>query len=223
MPSPPSLFDDGSKPNTPATTENYVQPNIFHGLRIWWAYYWPTTIVAFIADFWMLVAVKVIYENTDAPGWLLRYPRVYGVYVVQIILDFFGVYYVLHRSFRGFRIALLPKGYEGAATPLKVTLKRTVIVWWTFAWRRVLYTLVVFVVVMLPAGVFLGMFNPSPAAGKVFVTLLGVVTGAAISLFIIYASILDEDFSDFKVGLLPRTAAAQPSIPPQPEIAQPLP
>jgi hypothetical protein len=34
--------------------------------------------------------------------------------------------------------------------------------------------------------------------------LLGFVTGGALSLFVIYSNILDEDIGDFRVVLLPR-------------------
>lgn len=220
MPNPPSLFDSSpSKAGTAESLGNYLQPNITHGLRIWWAYYWPTTVVVILATFWMAFIIKFLYERFDIPGWVLRYPRTYGPYLIQLVADYFGVFYVLHRSFRRFRMALLPKGFAPDAAPLKVTLKRSSVVWWTFAWRRVIYTIIVWVVVTLPAGVFLGIFRPSPVVSTIFMYGLSFVTGAAISLFIIYSNILDEDYLDFTVRVVPRKPAAGAELSAQPGIA----
>jgi hypothetical protein len=45
------------------------------------------------------------------------------------------------------------------------------------------------------------------------------VIEAAVGLFVIYSNILDEDFADFRVNLIPRTSpepatASAPAIPP---------
>jgi len=221
MPNPPSLFDRGpSRGATPESLSDYLQPDITHGLRIWWAYYWPTTVVVILASFWMMFTIRIVYERFEVPDWVLEYPQRYGVYVIQLIADYFAVYYVLHRSFRRFRIALLPKGFAPGATALKVTLKRSTAVWWAFAWRRVIYTIIVWVVVTLPAGVFLGIFRPSPAVSTIFMVCLGFVTGAAISLFILYSNILDEDYLDFTVRVVPRKPAAGSELSGQPGMAQ---
>jgi hypothetical protein len=37
---------------------------------------------------------------------------------------------------------------------------------------------------------------------------LGALVGGAVALFVIFSNILDEEMSDFRVALLPRTAVA---------------
>jgi hypothetical protein len=46
-----------------------------------------------------------------------------------------------------------------------------------------------------------------PAVTRLIFLLIGFVTGGALSLFVIYSNILDEDIGDFRVVLRPRQNA----------------
>lgn len=226
MPSPPSLFDTNSpQSGTGAAAGNsaYIQPTLNHGLRLWWAFFWPTSLVAAILDVTLVFWMRFLYENTDLPGWLVVYPMRYGPLVMDYIVGIFTMYYLLHRKFRRFRVALFPVGMlpenaEGA-TPLPATFLRSSRVWWTFTWRKVVYSVIAYVVVLLPLSWFAGLFNPRPMQGAVFFYLAGLVVNGAVSLFVIYSNILDEDFGKFTVRLVARTIATDATAIPAPNFA----
>ena len=57
---------------------------------------------------------------------------------------------------------------------------------------------------MLPFTWYAGILGPSPLLIALVSLVLGFAIGAAVSLFVIYSSILDEEFGDFRVCLLTR-------------------
>lgn len=196
----------------------YIQPTLSHGVRLWWAFFWATSLVAGILGFTLVAWMRFLYANTDLPGWLVIYPMRFGPYVVEYIVEIFAMYYLLHRRFRRFRIALFPVGVlpENAAgvLPLSATFLRSLRVWWTFTWRKVVYSVIAYVVVLLPLSWFAGIFNPRPLQAAVFFYLAGIAVSGAVSLFVIYSNILDEDFGKFTVRLVARTiVTAAPAIP----------
>jgi hypothetical protein len=199
----------GSGPS--AGNSAYIQPTLNHGLRLWWAYFWPTTLLAGILDVTLVFWMRLLYENTDLPGWLVIYPMRYAPLAMDYIVGILTMYYLLHRRFRRFRIALFPVGVlpESAkdATPLPATFLRSLRVWWTFTWRKVVYSVIAYVVVLLPLSWFAGVFNPRAAQAAIFFYLAGLVVNGAVSLFVIYSNILDEDFGEFTVRLVARTIA----------------
>lgn len=69
MLSPPSMFD-APRPVVAADVPNasYIQPNLGHGLRIWWAFYWPTTLIATILTVVVNIALRRLYEDTMVSG-----------------------------------------------------------------------------------------------------------------------------------------------------------
>jgi len=204
MSSLPTMFDPPAGVHAAPAIDSYIQPNLGHGLRIWWAYYWPTTAISLILGYLMGVVVRALWENFIVSARTLVPVTRFGPYVINYVVALFVMRYVLGKTFRHFRLGLVPSGTVGPAETLKPTFVRTLRVWWTFTWRTVLYTVLSIVFVTYPMGMFVGLFKPSPLVANLIFLLLGFVTGAALSLFVIYSNILDEDIGDFRVVLLPR-------------------
>jgi hypothetical protein len=212
---PPSMFDAPQAASAaPSSLSNYIQPNLGHGLRIWWAFFWPATLIVafltFILNFWL----RWLYENTNVPGSLIGPTMKFSPYVLTYIVALFVMYYVLHKNFRQFRIGLLShRGGEGSGL-LKPTLRRTVRVWWTYSWRTLVYGLIAVFVTAIPRGVFVGLFGWNHRLEVLVAALVSIALGGAVGLFVIYSNILDEDFGDFRVCLLPRHSAnVAPAVP----------
>ncbi len=208
MHGPPSLFESQSPaPAEALQTSNYIQPNLGHGLRIWWAFYWPTTLIATILTIAVNAGLRRWYENSDVPGSVIGPVMKYDMYVFTYAVALLVMYYILRKNFLHFRIGLQSNfGGEGAQ-PLQPNLRRAFRVWWTYSWRTLLYSAIGWVVVLYPLGWFVGIFNPGPVFVAVFFFFVGLIIGAAVGLYAIYSNILDEDIADFRVCLLPRRAA----------------
>ncbi|MGA8407117.1 MAG: hypothetical protein WB680_08065 [Candidatus Acidiferrales bacterium] len=208
------MFDSPSPAHsTPLPNDNYVQPNLGHGLRIWWAFYWPTTLIGgFLAvalNFWL----RRLYQNMALPASIVGPVLKVGPYVLSYAVAFFVMYYILRKNFRHFRIGLLSNGGGEDAELLPPTFARTLRIWWTYSWRTLFYGAIAWVVVILSLNSFLGIFKPSPLFALVFFGLVGLLIAAAVGLFAIYSNILDEDFAGFRVCVLPRQteAVSQPT------------
>jgi hypothetical protein len=200
----PTLFDPPAEAHAAPAIGDYIQPNLGHGLRIWWAYYWPTTLITLVLGLLLGRVVTALWENFIVPAKALVPVTRFGPYVINYAVALFIMHYVLGKTFRHFRLGLVPSGSMGPADALKPTFARTLRVWWIFTWRTVLYTGLSVVFVTYPMGMFVGLFNPSPNVARLIFLLLGFATGGALSLFVIYSNILDEDIGDFRVVLLPR-------------------
>jgi hypothetical protein len=203
----PTMFDPPAGAHAAPAIDDYMQPNLGHGLRIWWAYYWPTTLISLILGYLLSMIVRALWENFIFPARALVPVTRFGPYVINYIVALFVMHYVLGKTFRHFRLGLVPSGSAGTAETLKATFVRTLRVWWIFTWRTVLYTVLSIIFVTYPMGMFVGLFKPSPLVTSLIFLLLGFVTGGALSLFVIYSNILDEDIGDFRVVLLPRQNA----------------
>jgi hypothetical protein len=204
----PTMFKPPAGGHAAPAIDDYIQPSLGHGLRIWWAYYWPTTLITLILGYLQGIVVRALWENFIVPARTLVPVTRFGPYVINYVVALFVMHYVLGKTFRHFRLGLVPSGSAGPAETLKPTFVRTLRVWWIFTWRTVLYTALSIVFVTYPMGMFVGLFDPSPAVARLIFLLLGFVTGGALSLFVIYSNILDEDIGDFRVVLLPRQNAA---------------
>jgi hypothetical protein len=204
---------------TPAPTSSsgglndYIQSNFGHVLCIWWAYYWPTTLITFLLGILLGMVVRVLYQNVILPGTILIPVSKYGGYVINYIVAFFIMQYVLGKKFRHFRLALVSSADLASTQTLPATFERTLRVWWIFTWRTVVYGILALAFVLYPVGMFVGLFRPSPLFSTVFFFLLGTATGGALSLFVIYSNILEEDIGDFRVVLLPRKDRAPAQTP----------
>ncbi|MFZ0521064.1 MAG: hypothetical protein WAL95_08580 [Candidatus Acidiferrales bacterium] len=213
MSGPPSMFESPSQAQTaPLPNDNYVQPNLAHGLRIWWAFYWPTTLaggfLAVVLNFWL----RRLYQNLVLPANVVGPVLKVSPYVISYTVAFFVMHYILRKNFRHFRLGLLSNGGREGAEHLPPTLARTLRVWWTYSWRTLFYGAVAWVVVIMPLSWFLGLFKPSPVFATLFFGAVGLIIAGAVGLFAIYSNILDEDFGGFRVCVLP----LQPEAVPQP-------
>jgi hypothetical protein len=204
----PTMFEPPAAAHAAPGIDDYIQPNLGHGLRIWWAYYWPTTVITLILGYLLGMAVRALWENFIVSARALVPVTRFGPYIINYVVALFVMHYVLGKTFRHFRLGLVPSGSAGLAETLNPTFARTLRVWWIFTWRTVLYTVLSIVFVTYPMGMFVGLFKPSPLVANLIFLLLGFVTGGALSLFVIYSNILDEDIGDFRVVLLPRQDAA---------------
>jgi hypothetical protein len=225
---PPSMFDNpNSEPRAPeSNTAGYIQPNLDHGLRIWWAFFWPTSIVSGILVILANAWIHYSYEHSYIPGSLLRYVRLAAPYAISYSVAFLVIYYVLRKNFRHFRIGLLSNFGGQGAEALAPNFRRTALIWFSYSWRTFVIRLIVGFAAAIPLGMLAGIFSRLPVV-QVFTNLLvAVVVDGAAGLFVIYNSILDEDIGDFRVALLPRRvpvpskAIVLPvrSLPPQPPV-----
>lgn len=208
MPAPPSMFDAiPVESPVPAALSNYIQPNLGHGLRIWWAFFWPATLISTVLTIVVNYWTRYFYENSNVSGSLLRPILHYDLYFFSYVVAFFVMNYILRKNFRQFRIGLLSNRGGARSEILRPTLRRTFPVWWTYCWRTFVYGLIATFVTAIPRAFLLGPFSRNRVLESLLGSLFGVALGGAIGLFVIYSNILDEDFGDFRVCLLPRHAA----------------
>ena len=210
MLSSPSMFNAPSETRESKTNAEYLQPTLNHGLRIWWAYYWPTTIIAgllaFCAAFWF----RVLYQRAAISAYALRDALLVIPYATTAVVGILIFRYLLGKRFRRFRLALLPSAVNADTAPLRPVWRRTLRVWWTFTWRSTIYAIVLSFLVNISLGIFLGMLQETNRVLAVTIPLVeGLVIGGAVGLFVIYSNILDEQFGDFRVVLLPREPQPQ--------------
>jgi len=215
------MFNAPAAASATPPPSNYIQPTLNHGLRIWWAYYWPTMLIAAVLSFCVTYWLRVLYQDLVVSATVFIWVARLQSYVLTYLVAIFTVQYVLRRRFRRFRIALVSTSMAEGAERLAVTAIRGLRVWWTFTWRTMVYAAVAYVVVILPLGWFVGIFAPGPIFVTIFFLLVGFVINGAISLFIIYSNILDEDFGDFRVVLLPREPDARDAAAAAPPAASP--
>jgi hypothetical protein len=209
----PTMFEPSPSSDPASALNDYIQPNLGHALRIWWAYYWPTTLITLVSSFLLGVLARVLWQNFIISARPLMLVTKYGAYVISYTVAFFMIRYVLGKTFRHFRVGLISNADPAMRKMLEPTLKRTVRVWWIFTWRTVVYGILAFVLVLYPMGMFVGIFNPGLLFSTLFFWLLGTAIGGAIALFVIYSNILDEDIGDFRVALLPRQNAVSAQNP----------
>jgi hypothetical protein len=213
---------DAPRPVVSAFPPNeYIQPNLGHGLRIWWAFWWPTTLIAMALTIGINILLRRLYEDTTLPGWLVGPVMRYDAYVLTYVVAFLVMAYILRKNFQRFRIGLLSNHGGEGATPLPPTLRRTARVWWTYSWRSLLYRVIALVAVSFPLGWAMGflaaIFKQVPAIPILVNLVTATAVDGSVGLFVIYSNILDEDISDFRVALLPRAASigevAAPAVP----------
>lgn len=215
IPMPPSMFES-SRPSTsvPAALSNYIQPNFGHGLRIWWAFFWPTSLIAVTLTSALNFIVKLAYENSHVSASVAGPIIKYDNYAISYVVALFVMDYILDKKFRHFRVALLTnQGGEGAQQ-LDSTLSRAVRVWWTYSWRTFAYRLIATFVATIPISVMIGLFDRAPSLQAAIRFLFLVALDGAAGLFVIYSNIIDEDFGDFRVCLLPLQSASSAAVRP---------
>jgi len=217
MPGPPSMFDSPSPAlSLPDSLRNYIQPNFGHGLRIWWAFFWPTFVIATILKIALDYIVVHAYSNLHVSASVARPILKYDTYVLSYIVALFVMDYILSKKFRHFRIALLTNQGGDGAQELDSTLARALRVWWTYSWRTLVYRLIAGFVATIPIGLIIGMFDRAPSVQAVVRFLFMIAIDGAAGLFVIYSNIIDEDFGTFRVCLLPREKETVSPVAPAP-------
>ncbi len=212
------MFEAPSRaPASPLPDSSYIQPNFGHGLRIWWAFYWPATLISgfllIVVDSWL----RKLYEDMVLPASVVGPISKVDTFVLSYAVAFFVMYYILRKNFRHFRIGLLSNGGSEGAQPLSPTFGRTLRVWWTYSWRTLLYSAIAWIAAVLPLSSFARVFNSSRLFTSIFEGLLALSVSAAVGLYAIYSNILDEDIAGFRVCLLPRQPVT--SSPPTPAVS----
>jgi hypothetical protein len=203
----------------PSATINYIQPNLGYGLRIWWAFFWPTTLISTVLILVVNSGLLHLYENSYVSGSAVRPFLRYDDYFFMYAVAFFVIRYILHKNFRHFRIGLLSHRGGEDSESLGPTLRRTLRVWWTYSWRTLVYGLIAVFVTAIPSAVLVGAFGWNHRLEALVGFLVGLVLRGAVGLFVIYSNILDEDFGDFRVCLLPRQF---PAVVPEGAAANPV-
>ncbi len=205
MPSEPPLFNAASGHSQSSRLENYVQPGLGHGLRIWWAYYWPTSLVSLFIISFLTFLLRKAWENDLISGHAVLWSSRILPYIVVYGFSVFTIRYVLGKRFRSFRVALLPRDPLSGTEAMSRSFGRTIRVWWAFCWRSVVYSLIVRFAGSVALGFTIGILSSMSRAAATWVPLIAqVVIDGAVGLFVIYSAILDEEFGDFRVALLPR-------------------
>ena len=189
----PSLLGDRPGTQAVAPDSDYIQPDLSHGLRIWWALFWRTTLIDSIAYAGPALAFRVVLPSY----W--SYSFNYGAALAMM-------YFIVRKRFRNFHVRLVSIGDHTQA--LQPTFLRIVRIWWTFTWRTLVYRIVLSFAMSVPMGFVSGAVAVIyPPLGAAFTVFAGLVVEAGVGLFTIYSSILDEEIADFCVTLVPNSAA----------------
>lgn len=217
MLSKPGTFDAASLERPSLSQENYIQPNLGHGLRIWWAYYWPTSLISFFIIVGLSVLLRKAWENDALSTQVVRWANRILPYVVLAAVSILGIWRILRKKFRAFSIALLPRVPASGSEPLPRSFQRTMRVWWEFIWRTVVYSVIFRIAGSIALSLTIGIFAALGGPMAALVTFVSqVLIDGAVGLFVIYSGILDEEFGDFRVSLVPRAVAlsAAPAVEP---------
>ena len=208
MSTPASMFGEDSARQPVSTNSDYIQPNLGHGLRIWWAFFWRNTLISLILGFMLGIAVVMLYKVI--PFSKRHLVIFYGAYVVEYVVAIFVMHFIVRKKFRAFRIILTAVGYGDTAQILQPTFGRTFRIWWTYTWRTVIYLTVLSIAMSVPLGFISGAVAVIyPPLGDAFLQFARTAIAGAVGLYTIYANILDEDIAGFRVSLAPRS----PTIP----------
>jgi len=155
------------------------------------------------------LAVKPFFPEGAIPFDLYRFIMVGEAAIVGYAMALPVFYFILRKKCRNFRIGLTMVRDGAPAEVLRPTMRRTLRIWWTYTWRAFIHTLVLSFVANIPMGFLLGALEAIfPPLATTIAFLGSTIIAGAVGLFVIYSNILDEDFSDFRVSLLPRNAAA---------------
>jgi hypothetical protein len=217
MLSKPGLLDAPSIESASPSQGKYIQPNLGHGLRIWWAYYWPTSLISFFIVVVLTVLLRKAWENDTVSTQVVRWANRILPYLVVSAVSLLGIWRILAKKFRSFSIALLPRAAVSGGEPLPRSFQRTVRVWWAFIWRAVVYSVIFRIAGSIALGLTIGIFAAiAGPMGEVVSFVSQVLIDGAVGLFVIYSGILDEEFGDFRVTLVPRAvvSSAAPAVQP---------
>jgi hypothetical protein len=212
----PIVFDQIPSAGASAAIDDYIQPTLNHGLRIWWAFYWRNTVVSAILVAALILMIKPLLLSGALTIQAYRSFMLVAQWFITYAVSIPVIYFILRKRFQHFRIGLVALRAGVAGEELPPTLTRTLRIWWTFTWRTIVYRLILGFAGNIALGFVLGLLSGIfPRLQATFTFLMSVIIEGAVGLFVIYSNILDEDFSNFRVSLMPRAAAAPvAAIPP---------
>jgi hypothetical protein len=217
MLSKPGLSNSPRVGSASVSQEQYIQPSLAYGLRIWWAYYWPTFLVSSFIIGALMVLLRRAWEYLILRDQVVLWTSRILPYAVIFFVSMFGIRRILRKKFRTFSVALLPRGASFGAEALPRTPGRTLRVWWEFIWRSIVYSVIFRFAGSIALGLTLGILaSMGGVMGKVVPLIFQVLIDAAVGSFVIYSGLLDEEFGDFRLTLVPRVVAlsATPAIEP---------
>lgn len=207
MPDAPSMFSDRSTVQVALPDSDYIQPNLGHGLRIWWAFFWRDTLISVALSAIAGVELQLLYMRGHVSLQIHTFVIKYIGYIITYIIAIFVMHNIVRKKFRHFRINLTSVQSADQSVALPPTFPRTFRIWWTYTWRTVAYSVILLFVANVPLSFISGavaVFYPPLA--NIFTQLVQFAIGAAVGLYVIYANILDEEIGGFRVGLVPNTA-----------------
>lgn len=217
MLSKPDMFNVPPSRSASPSLENYIQPNLAYGLRIWWAYYWPTFLISSFIIGGLMILMRRAGENVMVSGQFVLWANRILPYAVVFLVSMVGIHRILGKKFRSFYIALLPRDASSDAEPVPRTLDRTLRVWWAFIWRSITYSVIFRFAGSIALGLAIGILTSiGGIIGAVVPFVSQVLIDAAVGSFVVYSGLLDEEFGDFRVTLVPRVATltGTPSVEP---------
>jgi hypothetical protein len=181
---------------------DYVQPTLGHALRVWWAFYWRTLGASFVltalASALLRLMAQTALISVSSAAWAVKAAPYVFFYSMAIPVTRF----VLHKRFRRFRVAVWPLGGQPTSEVDKPTYSQAIRVWWSFTWRATIYGALATTLAGFPLRFVAGLFAPSPQISALLEMWIALIVQAAVALFVLYSNILDEDMSDFHVGLV---------------------
>jgi hypothetical protein len=200
----PSMFSD--RPAVPVVLpdSDYIQPNLGHGLRIWWALFWRDTLISVVLSAAAGIGIQLVYMRGLLSVQTHNFVIKYVGYVITYIVAIFVMHSIVRKKFRHFRINLTSISSGEQPEVLPPTFPRTFRIWWTYTWRTVVYLVIFSFALNVPVGFITGAVAVIyPPLAKLFAQLVQLAIGAVVGLYVIYANILDEQISGFRVGLVP--------------------
>lgn len=99
MSNPPAVFFPAPAVRVVPALDDYIQPNLGHPLRIWWAYYWPTTLITLVGGFVLRIVVQVLWQNFIFSAKPLMHVNRFGPYIINDVAALFILHYVLGKIF----------------------------------------------------------------------------------------------------------------------------
>jgi hypothetical protein len=187
----------------PYSASDWITPTFLDGLRIWWAYYWPTFLIGSTASYALTYTLLKVYGATilspSTSVWILRIIPI----ILTAVTGLFVFQYLLRTQFRRFRIAIFPASSSTDQVSIPTTTEHGLRVWFAFTWRSIVYGLIAGLVASVPLGFITGMLTYGPVSGLIVQLVVSFVVNGGVGLFVIYSSILDEDFGSFSVRLVP--------------------
>ena len=207
------MFEAPSATSASSPPDDYIQPTLSHALRVWWAYYWRTTLIAGFFGIFVSFTLRSVYASAGANSAWVFWAKQAQDFALTAIVAIFVIDYILEKQFKHFRIGLVSAASAMERHDVPVTLWRSMRVWWSFTWRNIVGIGIGYVVVILPFSWLINITRPPEFVTLILLLLVGIAVGGFVALFVIYSSILDEEFGDFRVALLPRKSEAVTAAP----------